>query len=529
MFSLDQLTLTPRNAAAFAAFLASIWAIKTYIRYRALMLAVGWNPGPKTFFSRATPITLLLPDIPGINRKADWTWKEKYWALQQYGQDIVANIIFYPRPRAIIQLADPKSIKDILFNRAAYPKPLSVYKPLELYGANAITTEGETWRIHHKVVVKSFSEQNNKLVWKETVNTMMELFSMWEMEGQGDEAHVSSISELTKSLTLMVIGSAAFGMKMTWKDDEVPPVGHTMTFRKTLQAINTGLVLRLALPNWILNLNSHGRKIRTSFDELGLYMREMIDTRLTSPHHHDDLFSNLLRAREEEKEGGTTFTDSDLTGNIFAFLFAGHETSAHTLAFALAHLAFYPEVQERFLSQIRENIPSGQLPTYADMPKLTYGTAIMQEVLRLIPIAPVIPKVSEHNTQFTTRASDGSTRNIPVPAGTYLMINTIGLHYNPTYWEDPYEFRPERFLQEYEKFAWLPFSAGPRACIGRRFAEIEILAVLTLFVMNYEITVTEDVKEDPKKRKARLLDPKRGPVVMYPKKIPLTFRRRASS
>lgn len=358
----NDLSPASKYATIFGVFLVSIWALGTYLRYLRVMRSVGWTPGPKVFFSPATRLTLLLPNIPGINRKLDWTWKQKYWALQQYGQDVLANITFYPYPRATIQLADPKCIKDVMVNRSAFPKPVKAYKMFDIFGPSTVTTEGETWKVHHKVVAKSFSERNNKLVWNETVDITTELFSIWETEGQGDEASISDIAELTKTLTLMVIGSAAFGMKMTWKDNEVPPPGHSMTFRKTLQVFSSGLLYRFVLPDWVLNLHSYGREIRTSCDEIKLYMKEMIDTRLTSPHHHDDLFSNLLKAREEERDGGTVFSDEDLTGNIFALLFAGHATSAQTLAFAFAYLALYPEVQDRFLDQIRECLPSGRAP-----------------------------------------------------------------------------------------------------------------------------------------------------------------------
>ena len=84
-------------------------------------------------------------------------------------------------------------------------------------------------------------------------------------------------------------------------------------------------------------------------------------------------------------------------------------------------------------------------------------------------------------------------------------------------------------MQEYEKFAWLPFSAGPRACIGRRFAEIEILAVLTLFVLKYEISVTDEPKyasETLQERRARVLDAERTTQLMHAKKTALTFKRR---
>jgi len=93
-------------------------------------------------------------------------------------------------------------------HRAAFPKPVQVYKLFEYFGANTLTTEGSEWQIHRKVVVKSFTEQNNKLVWKETVDAMLELFALWETEGQGEEARIQDISELTRDITLMVISAA---------------------------------------------------------------------------------------------------------------------------------------------------------------------------------------------------------------------------------------------------------------------------------------------------------------------------------
>jgi cytochrome P450 len=96
----------------------------------------------------------------------------------------------------------------VTIHRSAFPKPVQFYKLFEYFGANTLTTEGAEWQIHRKVVAKSFTEQNNKLVWKETVDAMLELFTLWETEGQGEEAHVQNVSELTRDITLMVISAA---------------------------------------------------------------------------------------------------------------------------------------------------------------------------------------------------------------------------------------------------------------------------------------------------------------------------------
>ncbi|KAG8804528.1 hypothetical protein FRC18_007099 [Serendipita sp. 400] len=327
----------------------------------------------------------------------------------------------------------------------------------------------------------------------------------------------------------MVISTAAFGMKLSWGDDGACPPGHSMTFKKTLHFVGNGLVHRIVLPDWILNLYQLGRDTKTAYSEFPMYMREMIDHRMTSPEGREDVFSNLLKAREEEKDGAATLSDSDLLGNIFVLLFAGHETSATTLAFALSFLAIYPEVQAKWLEQIRQCVKPGQLPTYADIPKLNYGLAIIHETLRLQPIVPSIPRQAMNDTQFSTRKTNDEACTVPVPAGAGLLINVVALHYHPTYWDRPHEFMPERFLGEYHKDAWLPFFAGARACIGRRFAEIELLAALALIVQHYEINVTPNPKfarESQEEQRARLLDIQQATFILRAKEIGLTFKKR---
>ncbi|KAG8871665.1 hypothetical protein FRC20_010287 [Serendipita sp. 405] len=521
--------LRPVDILAISGILVAFWATKTFVKYVKLRNQTGRAPGPKLLFSAATAFTRLLPNIPGINRKSTWTWEFKHDAFKRYGQDVLAAFAFYPSPRLMIHIADPHVIKEITSHRLAFQKPTLVYKITSYFGSNVLAAEGDEWKRHRKVVAKSFTEQNNKLVWQETVNIVLDLFSEWEKNACLGEIRIKDTAALTKDLTLMVISTAAFGMKLSWGDDGACPPGHSMTFKKTLHFVGNGLVHRIVLPDWILNLYQLGRDTKTAYSEFPMYMREMIDHRMTSPEGREDVFSNLLKAREEEKDGAATLSDSDLLGNIFVLLFAGHETSATTLAFALSFLAIYPEVQAKWLEQIRQCVKPGQLPTYADIPKLNYGLAIIHETLRLQPIVPSIPRQAMNDTQFSTRKTNDEACTVPVPAGAGLLINVVALHYHPTYWDRPHEFMPERFLGEYHKDAWLPFFAGARACIGRRFAEIELLAALALIVQHYEINVTPNPKfarESQEEQRARLLDIQQATFILRAKEIGLTFKKR---
>jgi cytochrome P450 len=208
-------------------------------------------------------------------------------------------------------------------------------------------------------------------------------------------------------------------------------------------------------------------------------------------------------------------------------LIAGHETTAHTLCFTFALLALYPDEQEKLYKHILSVLPDGRFPTYEEMALLNYSTSVFYETLRMFPPVPNIPKISEEDTTLTFGNANGEKRTIPVPKGTRIIINPPGLHYNPRYWKDPHTFKPERFLEDWPKDAFVPFSTGPRACLGRKFFETEGIAILTMIISRYKITIKEEpqfIGETFEQRKNRVLKCK-GEMTMTPIRVPLTFTR----
>lgn len=224
-------------------------------------------------------------------------------------------------------------------------------------------------------------------------------------------------------------------------------------------------------------------------------------------------------------------TDEEILGNAFVFILAGHETAANTIHFSLLLLAMHPASQRRLqrdLDEILGDKPISEWNYDEDMPKL-FGSmcgAVMNEQLRLIPPVVGIPKStpagSPQGLQF-------GGRHVTIPAGAYVTLNTAALHRNPKYWPhtsvaDMDEFRPERWLldtgagisnaaneQAYAteegldfdgpdkrpdtaaslfrpvKGGYVPFSDGYRSCLGRRFAQVEILAVLAVIFKTWSV------------------------------------------
>jgi cytochrome P450 len=124
-------------------------------------------------------------------------------------------------------------------------------------------------------------------------------------------------------------------------------------------------------------------------------------------------------------------------------------------------------------------------PTFNDLASLKYTLAVFYESLRMYPIITAIPKINPQDTVI----GDGMF----IPANTVVCLHTCGVHYNPKYWKDPYEFRPERFMGDYNKDAFIPFSEGARGCIGRKVTQVEAVSIMAMISRAYTIEVPEGV------------------------------------
>ncbi|PPQ93732.1 hypothetical protein CVT25_013072 [Psilocybe cyanescens] len=320
------------------------------------------------------------------------------------------------------------------------------------------------------------------------------------------------------AIALFVIGAAGFGRNISWKEDAVIPPGHSMTFKDALHVVTIEIFLKLIIPDWAMGLTKRFRRARLGFEELRTYMVEMIrDRQKAEKVERHDLFSSLLAANDHTLDA-STLTESELIGNIYIFLVAGHETTAHTLCFTFALLALYPDEQEKLYQHIRSVIPEGRNPTYEEMPLLTYSMAVFYETLRMFPPVTGIPKEAAEDTSISVGNSSGKQTTVPIPKGADITISTVGLHYNPRYWNDPHSFKPARFLKDWPRDAFIPFSNGARACIGRKFFETEGLAILTMLVSRYKISIKEEpqfASETFEQRKTRVLAARAGLTVTH--------------
>jgi len=161
---------------------------------------------------------------------------------------------------------------------------------------------------------------------------------------------------------------------------------------------------------------------------------------------------------------------------------AGHETTATALTYECICLARYPDIQEKIYQEIQNTI-GDNVPTIDDLSKLSYLDCFINETMRLHPAAPFLP------TRVATK--DFKYNNHVIPKDTIVGIHIAAVQKNPEFWPNPEKFDPDRFLPENRKgrhhYAFLPFSSGPRQCIGNVFSLIEQRLFLTRLIQKFRV------------------------------------------
>jgi len=194
-----------------------------------------------------------------------------------------------------------------------------------------------------------------------------------------------------------------------------------------------------------------------------------------------DLVDIMLSAKNPD--GTPKLTDEEMTAQSIIFLLAGHETSSNTLAMSAYFMALYPDVQERARCEIliaQQTYPDK--PLYELVNELEYLECIINEALRLHPPAHQLTRVCSKDFKL----NDVTT----IPAGMDVVIPIYSLHHDPDAWTEPEKFDPERFRgpakESRHPFQFIPFAEGPRNCIGRRFALLEVKITLVSLLTKYK-------------------------------------------
>ncbi|XP_019368161.1 PREDICTED: cytochrome P450 3A1-like [Gavialis gangeticus] len=190
---------------------------------------------------------------------------------------------------------------------------------------------------------------------------------------------------------------------------------------------------------------------------------------------------------KEEKHAYKTLTDTEILAQALVFILAGYETTSSTLSFISYNLATHPDVQQRLHEEIDAALPNRASPAYEAVMQMEYLDMVVNETLRLFPPGGRIERVCKETTEIN---------GVTIPKGTLTVIPSYVLHRDPEHWPEPEEFRPERFSKEnrdsMDPYIFLPFGAGPRNCIGMRFALLSLKMALVVLLQRFSFRTCKD-------------------------------------
>jgi cytochrome P450 len=240
-----------------------------------------------------------------------------------------------------------------------------------------------------------------------------------------------------------------------------------------------GAFFRFPFPPLQVPTISHLR-LRRAINDMDRFVSNFIELRLKDDPGNGagtDLLTLLLHSVDEDDGQGMGL--QQLHDEVLNICIGGYETTTNTLSWALYMLARHPEAEEKLHAEV-DRVLDGRIPTFDDLPQLTYTRMIIDEILRIYSPA----------YQFMRRTrEDDVVGGYRVPAETNVLINSYFLHRHPDFWDEPEAFRPERFSPEQidarPKHVYVPFGSGSRICIGKHFALTELTLVLATIARHH--------------------------------------------
>ncbi|NVB36353.1 cytochrome P450 [Pseudenhygromyxa sp. WMMC2535] len=385
--------------------------------------------------------------------------------------------------RDVVLISRPEHMQKVLLeDRANFVKG-SAYDPVRrLMGMGLVTLEGSDWKARRRLAQPAFHMRSLQRL----ATTMVEITDEWIAdlrarmpEGGRLDAH----REMTK-LTLDVVVATLFGRSIT-AHAEVP---YELLSGALIDLSEFGNV---PIPRWLPTpSNIRFKRTRASLD--AVIYRLIAEGRRALARGEDEgsLMSMLLQARDEDT--GEGLDDKALRDELMTLFLAGHETTALTMTWMFVLLAPVPEVVAKLQAEV-DALPPGP-PSYETLMAMQYTKQVVQEVLRLRPAAAAVMRDVIANEEIGGFALE---------PGDMVMPSFWLLHRDPALWPDPERFDPERFAPEAVKdrhrWAWLPFSGGPRVCIGNSFSLLESAVIIAALMRNaeFELVAGADVQPEP--------------------------------
>lgn len=398
------------------------------------------------------------------------------------GRDQFGDVVRYKfGPFRFVVLHDPDAIHHVLVkHHSRYVKSRS-YDGLRLVMGNGlVTSEGDFWKRQRKLSQPAFHRKRLAALASTMGELSEELVTQWSSRDSQD----LDLHEAMMRLTLRIVGHTLFSTELSAEAGRLGPAITTALHRANLEAETA-----IRLPLWIptpSNLRFH-RAQRTLDSAIGAIIAE----RRATPTDRGDLLSMLMQVEDEETR--EQMTDQQLRDEVLTLFLAGHETIATHMSWTWKLLTEHP-AWARAVREEAESVLGGRSPTLEDLPKLEIAGRVIQESMRLYPPVWIMERTAKVDDEVCGRM---------IEKDTIVAACPWTLHRHPALWTDPLRFDPDRFLPDRSagrhRYAYIPFGAGPRICIGNNFALMEAKIILTTLIQRFAVQVhhPERVGLDP--------------------------------
>ena len=385
------------------------------------------------------------------------------WPKPVYEQSVFRSRAF---GRETVFITEPDLIQEVLVDKAdAFVKAQSLQRALRpALGDGILTADGARWRWQRRATAPIFRHERVRSFIPAMIQAAERTRDRWLTQA-GSEIDVAH--EMMRTTFDIIVETMLSGRGNI--DAERVEQG----IRTYLEATSWTIAFNLlGLPQWTPHPGKHRSNHARNY--LRSELLRLVAQGREARTDRDDLLSLLLRASDPET--GQVMDDQQIADNLLTFITAGHETTALALTWTFYLLSLHPEIEERLLQEV-EAVTAGADLSADHIEQLTVTRQVLQEAMRLYPPAPVVVRAA---TQYVEIGEH------QIAKGSAIYVPVYALHRRRELWDAPDEFRPERFgvdeSRGRHRYAYLPFGAGPRICIGMGFAMTEAAVVLGLLI-----------------------------------------------
>lgn len=369
--------------------------------------------------------------------------------------------------RDVYVIANPDHVETALLNRDAFAK----LEDFEVaFGDALLSVEGEQWRRQRHAMEDFFSPTRIHEHAETMVDIAGDRIESWPAE------EVVPLDAEMRSIALENLFAVVLGQSLPDAEiDDLAADANTLNgwFKPT----------SWVLPYWVPT--PARREFRRGSTRLRQWAQSLLDDTGSVPSD-ESLLATLSTLRDDPDSG---FDREEVLDQVVGMIFAGHETTALAMTYALHQIGSHPDVADRFYAEI-DDVLDGR-PSLTDLQKLEYVDRVINETLRLYPPVHATPRVT------TTRVELGE---YVLPEGAQVLLSTWSIHRDSRFYDTPLEFDPSRWADASPRergYEFFPFGGGPRICIGRHFARLEMKAVLASIGRRYRLACDEALEVAP--------------------------------